>query len=198
MMRLLLTFLLLTKLNFCLAEDEAEQNKIDTNQDTSEISEQQKNEISEKSIEQLNLLFNKTYNKSESELIETGTITPFGAIVSTTGKVNLIRINKEAGATPEKMVRAIQSTMIDLAKKKEIFASAVYYMTENLETASGIYSKALIGRLEHATGMSLAIATEILIKDMNIKYSEPLTSQVPSEVFYWVYTDNETLNIDDN
>ncbi|MFC3149610.1 hypothetical protein ACFOEK_01065 [Litoribrevibacter euphylliae] len=187
MMRLLLTFLLLTKLNFCLAEDEAEQNKIDTNQDTSEISEQQKNEISEKSIEQLNLLFNKTYNKSEPELIETGTITPFGAIVSTTGKVNLIRINKEAGATPEKMVRAIQSTMIGLAKKKEIFASAVYYMTENLETTDGNYKRAIIGRLEHASGVSLAIATSIIINANSVNYSPPVTTTISSEVFYWAH-----------
>lgn len=186
-MPLLLIFLCIISFNLYSAEKDSKTVETTDSASQAEISEQQKIELKQKSIKQLNLLFNKTYNKAETELITTGTFTPFGAIVGATGKVNFIRIDTEMGTDAEKMVRAIQSTMIDLAKKKEIFASAVYYMTENLETAEGIYPKALIGRLEHATGVSLAIATRVTFGDQTVQFTPPVTTEIPSEVFYWAY-----------
>jgi hypothetical protein len=144
-------------------------------------------EITQKSIQQLNLLFNNTYQKAESELRKSGTFTPFGAIVSTSGNINFIQVNNEIGAEPEKTVSAIQSTMINLAKEQKIFACAVYYMTSDLPTVDGVFEKAIIGKLEHASGVALAIATEVNVINEVVSYSPPVTSEIPSEVFYWAY-----------
>lgn len=144
-------------------------------------------EITQKSIQQLNLLFNNTYQKAESELIKSGTFTPFGAIVSTSGKINFIQVNNEIGAEPERTVSAIQSAMINLAKEQKIFACAVYYITSGLPTVDGVFEKAIVGKLEHASGLALAIATEVNVINGVVSYSPPVTSEIPSDVFYWAY-----------
>ena len=146
-------------------------------------------ELSEKSLKQLNLLFNKTYKKAEPQLLTNGSFIPYGAIVGRDGKVNFIQVNNEANTNPEKTVYAIQSAMIDLAKQQQIFASAVYYMAYNLETAEGKLDKAIVGKLEHATGLSLAIASEVQITEKTVSYSDPITSTISSEVFFWAYKD---------
>ena len=151
-------------------------------------------ELSEKSLKQLNLLFNKTYKKAEPQLLTNGSFIPYGAIVGRDGKVNFIQVNNEANTNPEKTVYAIQSTMIDLAKKQEIFACAIYYMTTDLETVEGVLEKAIVGKLEHATGLSLAIASEVTLTEDNISYSDPISTTIPPEVFYWAHKDQTKVS----
>ncbi len=155
-------------------------------------SENSSSEILEKSMKQLNILFNKTYRKSEIMIKAQGTFTPYGAVISPTGKVNFIHVNNETNANSEKTVQAIQSTMIDLAKQQKIFACVVYYPTKDLETVEGTLPLAIIGRLEHASGLSIAIASEIKLNNDVISYSTPITSEVPSEVFFWAHKEKQT------
>jgi hypothetical protein len=147
----------------------------------------------EKAFQQLNHLFNLCYKTHEKLILEQQSIIPFGAFADTSGNVNYIHLNDVGNASKEQIINAIKTALIKLAKQQKIFAAAIFQTEKNFETKDGVYPLALVAQLEHANGLALAIASEFSKENENsIQYATPITSEIPSEIFYWAYKQNNS------
>lgn len=149
----------------------------------------------EKAFQQLNHLFNLCYKTHERLILEQQSTIPFGAFADISGKVNYIHLNDVGNASKPQIINAIKSALIKLAKQQQIFAAAIFQTKTNFETKEGVYPFALVAQLEHANGLSLAIASKFSKEnETHLTYAPPLTSEIPSEIFFWAYKESQPVS----